>query len=127
MLYAGKRWTLQPEQENRVATSEITILRKIEEITKFNPVRNDVIGKTLKQKPITEILENKEVEWYGYFVRMRSDRLVKKSFETRQSKKRKKDRPRKTGLNKIEKIGAGERERGKSLEEIKRLASDRKI
>lgn len=64
------------------------------------------------------MLENKPLEWNDHIVRMSSDKLVK-SFEARQLKKKK--GPRKTWLNRIEKI---KEDRGKSLEKMKRLASN---
>lgn len=55
------------------------------------------IPKLLKQEPITRKIEQTQLRWYEYIIKMRKKKLVRKIIEAENILKRRKGRPRKTG------------------------------
>ena len=98
-------------------------LRKITNKTRKDRERNTNIREQLNIKPITQIIENKQLKWYGHIKRMEKQRIPRKVMETRMEEKRTRGRPRVTWMETIEKAG---KRRGKTIKELNKLTTNRK-
>ena len=74
-------------------------------------------------RPVTQLIEEKQLKWFGHVKRMGKDRIVRKSVEAREWEKRSRGRPRITWLDNIKGYG---RKRGKTLLELEKITKDRK-
>lgn len=123
ILYASESWPIQKKQEDKLIAAEMKHLRRITGKTKFDRIRNVQIREELHQKPINKQLETKQLKWFGHIQRMSEERLVKKVIQARRVEKRRVGRPKKNWVSRIEEVG---RERGKTMEEMKIAANNRK-
>ena len=76
----------------------------------------------MKVRPVTQMIEEKQLKWFGHVKRMGKDRIVRKSVEAREWEKRSRGRPRITWLDNIKEYG---RKRGKTLPELEKITKDR--
>ena len=63
-------------------------LRPVINNTKKDRERNIKIRETLKVKPVNQMIEEKQLKWYGYVKRMGKERRVRRSIEAREWEKR---------------------------------------
>lgn len=70
----------------------------IEEKTNQDYCRNDIIRDELQQRSLLRKMKHKQLEEYGYLIRMKQDRLPSKIALAKRTKKRKRFRPRKIRL-----------------------------
>lgn len=123
MLYSSETWTIQRNHRSKLTAAEMKVLRKIANKTKFDHIKNENIRSTLQQESVCTKIENKQLEWFGHLNRMSAERLPRKIMEARQTKRRRRGRPRLTWMEQIVKVG---QIRGKTLGEMKEYAKDRK-
>lgn len=73
-------WMRQPKYDNRVNFMEITYIRGIVGISKFDRTRNELMKAELKQEPTLDTVENKQLSSYACIWRMLNSGLVKKGI-----------------------------------------------
>lgn len=122
ITYGCESWTLQRKHESPINAIEMKYLRKIAEVTKFDRIRSEDIRTSLEQEPITKKIENRQLSWFGHILRMDQNRLTKKVISAKPNYKKRRGRPKKTWIGRINEIGTN---RGKTLEEMRRLAVSR--
>ncbi|KAK9751372.1 hypothetical protein QE152_g5191 [Popillia japonica] len=76
------------------------------------------------QEPITELIEQKQLKWYGRVQRMSADALTKRVAGSKVGKKRRVGRPGKTMDQRVEEL---ELKRGKLVNELKPITQDRSM
>ena len=123
LLYGLESAVLQEKHKKSIQASEMKFLRRAIGKTKKDRVRNTKIRKDVDQTPLNDILEQKQLKWYGHLVRMDENRIVKKIFQCKEEGKRRRGRPRTSFEQHIEQLG---RKRGKTKKEMEKLAMNRK-
>ena len=96
LLYGAESWPITRKIESQIVATEMRYLRKITNKTRKDRERNTNIREQLNIKPITQIIENKQLKWYGHIKRMEKQRIPRKVKETRMEEKRRRGRPRVT-------------------------------
>ena len=91
--------------------------------TKRDRIRNTIIRKETEQLPLTQQLENKQLQWYGHLIRMENTRIPKKSLLCKPEGKRNRGRPRTTYEEHIREIGNN---RGKDTRDLNKMALNKK-
>ncbi|KAK9752517.1 hypothetical protein QE152_g4062 [Popillia japonica] len=76
------------------------------------------------QVPITELIEQKQLKWYGHVQRMSADALTKRVAGSKVGSKRRVGRPGKTMDQRVEKLAL---KRGKLVNELKTTTRDRRM
>ena len=64
----------------QVQTSEMGVLRKIQEVTRLNKVRSSEIRKSLNIEPLLLRIETSQLRWFGPVSRMSQERLPKQAL-----------------------------------------------
>ena len=91
VCYGAERWAMRSEDENRIETTEIRMLRMMRGKTLKDKVRNENIRKIVQVENLREYLRCQRVRWCGHVERMR----LEKSED--RVKGRKIERPRRDG------------------------------
>lgn len=123
LTYGAESWPLQDKHKSRITAAEMRYLRRIVGRTRRDRVRNVTTREELETEPLVETIQRKQLRWYGHVVRMREERLPRKIMEARREGKRRRGRPRLTWLDTIKNMVE---RKGKSIEEAKRLARNRR-
>ena len=123
LLYGCVTWDRTTKTDSQVTAAEMKYLRPVLNKTRKDRERNVKIRETLKVRPVTQLIEEKQLKWFGHVKRMGKDRIVRKSVEAREWEKRSRGRPRITWLDNIKEYG---RKRGKTLPELEKITKDRK-
>lgn len=124
IMYSSETWTLTEKHKSRLNAMEMRFLRRIENKTKKDRIRNDTYRHNLQMEPVTEKIGEGQLRWFGHVCRMPRDRITKRVYETRVPGKNKRGRPRKTWEEGIREEAAS---RGIRWKEIKQVAQDRKL
>lgn len=124
IMYSSETWTLTEKHKTRLNAMEMRFLRRIENKTKKDKIRNDTYRKNLQMEPVTEKITEGQLRWFGHVCRMPRDRITKRVYETRVPGKNKRGRPRKTWE---EGIREGAASKGIRWVGIKQVAQDRKL
>lgn len=123
LTYGCESWNLSISQKDKIQAMEMKYLRRVLGVTKEDRIRNIQIREELGVKPVTHFIEMRQLSWWGHIQRMNNNRQVKLVYEARPQTKRKRGRPRKTWNQEISRIL---QEKGKTWEEAKKLAKNRK-
>lgn len=122
LLYGSESWTNTESDSSRISAVQMKCLRRIAGKTRWDRIRNERIRKELHQEPVMKRVENRQLAWYGHIRRMKETRKVRQFLEAKPQGRRTKGRPRKTWEETVTQIAG---KRGKTLNEIRRLAEDR--
>ena len=87
--------------KSRIQAAKMRCLRRIQEITRRNRVRNKVVRQELKFEPILKKIFKQQLKWFGHLMRMINSWPVKKVCQARMIAKRKRGRRSKTWENSI--------------------------
>ena len=90
--------------------------------TRRDRIRSERIREELKQKSVDEILQKRQLKWFGHVVRMDVRRKSKQIMEARTEGRRGRGRPRKAYMDKTEDIA---RKTGKGVGEMKQMVRNR--
>lgn len=122
LLYGSESWTPTTSDLSKINATQMKCLRRIAGHTRWDRIRNDRIRQDLNAEPIERRLENKQLLWFGHVQRMNESRITRRLAEARPQGRRPIGRPR-TTLE--ERIGQLAERRGKTMAELKALATDR--
>ncbi|XP_014284989.1 uncharacterized protein [Halyomorpha halys] len=96
--------------------------RKAARRTRREHFRNARIRDEIGVKPLTDILEKRQLKWFGHICRVDEDHGSRKFFEAKPTGKRPRERPRMSWQESVAKLGE---KRGKMLDSMRALARDR--
>lgn len=124
VLYGTESLPFQDKHITKMTAVEMRYLRRTVGKTRRDRIRNEQIREEVKQKKtLSDIVEERQLKWYGHVQRMDEGRKVKQVQEMGVEGRVGRGRPRITWQNRIERIGE---KRGKTLVEMKRMSRDRK-
>lgn len=123
LIYGCESWTTVNKHKSRVESMEMRFLRKIEDKTRRDHIRNTTFRENLKTKAVAISVQERQLGWLGHITRMDKDRTVKKVFEARPKGKNRIGRPRKTWKEELKEAAEA---RNIKWEEIRTTAKDRK-
>lgn len=121
LTYSSESWTTTEKHQSRLTSMEMRFLRKIENKTKLDRIKNEVHRQNLKIKPIKHKIQQNQLRWLGHVMRMETNRLPKRAYEAR-IEKRRVGRPRKEWQ---EEVREAVQSRGVIWSEVTQLAGDR--
>lgn len=122
LLYGAESWILTDRQGSRITAAEMKFLRRTAGKTRRDCVRNERIRQELEIIPLKELLETRQLKWYGHVVRMDDHRDPLKTMEYVPDGRRPRGRPRVSYLEYVEKLCKA---RGKDLRQARNLARNR--
>jgi Reverse transcriptase (RNA-dependent DNA polymerase) len=123
LTYGCESWVLTPQQRSKLQAAEMKFLRRIKGVTRRDRIRNTQIREELNIQPLMQYIEQKQLSWWGHLQRMESTRQVKKIWEAKVNRKRRRGRPRKSWDKIVSEILEN---RGTTWREAKLKTSNRK-
>ena len=124
LMYGCETWPRTKKADSKITSIEMKYLRRVVNKTKRDRERNTKIRQDLNVKPLTEMIEEKQLKWFGHVKRMGPERIVRRCIEAREWEKRGRGRPRVTWLDNIKEYG---QRRGKTMMEMEKMTKDRKV
>ena len=118
----GESWPARGQDIRSFWRVEMKCYRRIMGKARRDRIRNERIREGLKQKSVYEILQKRQLKWFGHVVRKDERRKPKQIMVARTEVRRGRGRPRKAYMDKIEDIA---RKTGKGIGEMKRMARNR--
>lgn len=94
LTYAAESWTILDKHRSKITASEMKYLRRSLGKTKRDRIRNRNIREVLEIEALTDLVEKKQLQWYGHLTRMNNERNPKKIYNMKCEGRRGKGRPR---------------------------------
>ena len=69
MVYGSECWALRKQEEQRLHTTEMKMLRWSQGRTRKDRIKNETIRGIARVTPIKSVLTQKRLSWYGHVVR----------------------------------------------------------
>lgn len=123
LTFGSESWVLNEKQKSMIQAVEMKFMRRVLGVTKRDRIKNEDIREQLGVQSILKYIEGRQLSWWGHLQRMEDSRPVKRIWESRIEKNRKRGRPRQTWDQAISKILE---RKGTTWSEAKRRASDKK-
>ncbi|KAJ4450100.1 hypothetical protein ANN_01507 [Periplaneta americana] len=121
--YSTESLPLLDKHRSKLTAVEMKYLRRTVGNTRRDRIRNDRIGEEVKlRKALTEVINERQLKWFGHVYRMGEERKVKQVMEMRVEGRKRRGRPRIKWEDTIERIG---QQKGKTMVEMKRMCRDR--
>ena len=93
--YGCEAWTLQARHKGQIEAAQMRALRRIEEGSRMDRVRNVDIRGRLKQKGVLDMVKKRQQNWKQKVEKMRNNRVIKKIYDGEIPGRRPRGRPRK--------------------------------
>ena len=81
MVYWSECWELRKQEEQRLHTTEMKMLRWSQGKTRKDRIKNETIRGIARVTPIKSVLAQKRLSWYGHVMRRGRDPYNKKHVE----------------------------------------------
>ena len=69
LLYGCETWDRTTKNDSQVTAAEMKYLRPVLNKTRKDRERNVKIRETLKVRPVTQVIEEKQLKWFGHVKR----------------------------------------------------------
>ena len=123
LLYNSETWTLKEDQKDRLRVLEMSFLRKIEGVTRYDRIRNtEIYARLHYHKDINQRIQQRRLRYFGHICRMQNERYPKIAMEGYVHGQRSRGRPKKRWIDTV-RDDCGKA--GLNLPDAKRLAMDR--
>lgn len=97
LLYGSETWRLTERTKKMIEATEMDALRRSARISRIDRVRNDDVRQLMKiEDTVINVIEQKQLIWYGHVQRMQDCRLPKQAMNWIPNYKKKRGRPRAT-------------------------------
>ena len=96
MTYGSECPTTKKKESDKLAVTEMRMLRRIEGVTRMDRKRNEDIMKALDVEAIDECLRTNRLRWFGHVYRRENDDILKEMYNYEANRQRKRERPRTT-------------------------------
>lgn len=107
LTYGSESWILPKGLKSKVQAIDMKYLRKVKGVNKRDHIRNEVIKKDLQVGGIVELIEQKQLRWFGHLNRMNDDRPVKLVWQAKVQRARRRGRPKRTWNDDIAEVLKG--------------------
>ncbi|GFR93787.1 RNA-directed DNA polymerase from mobile element jockey [Elysia marginata] len=124
LTYQCQTWPLTQGLKNKLVTCEVRCLREVVNKTRRDKIRNEVIRAQVGATPVLQHVENQQIKWFGHLMRMPTDQLAHRAYNSRYSGKRPRGRPRRTWSDSVADTLKGD---NTSLCEVSHLAVERRL
>ena len=104
LTYGCESWTLTEKSKSKLQAMEMRFLRKADNKTRRDRIRNTSIRKSLNVNPLLHTIQNQQLRWFGHLQRMPIERIPKTTKEVRVDGQRGRGRPRRTWEEGIEDV-----------------------
>lgn len=108
--------------ESRIAGAEMRYFRKCTGKRKRDRIRKSQIRGILNQEPVPKMVDKREQRWFGHLIRIDGNRKPRQVGETNVEGMCRRARP---GIEWKEHMWKLTRKKGKTVQEVRRLAKDR--
>jgi hypothetical protein len=122
LLYACETWKTTNQIIRRLQTFINKCSRRIINIKWTDKITNEELWRITKQKPIEIQIKRRKWNWIGHTLRKEAGAIEKTALDWNPQRYRRRDRPKRTWRRTIE---DEIRNRGRSWNEVKRIAGDR--
>ena len=102
MTYGSECWAVKKEDESKLNSVEMRMLRWAIGKTRLDHIRNEDIRKEAHVRPVETLLENKRLKWFGHCLRREPNHICAKSLRLEVSGRRNRGRPRKRWRDNIQ-------------------------
>ena len=94
MVYGSECWALRKQEEQRLHTTEMKMLRWSQGKTRKDIIKNETIRGNAKVTPINSVLTQKRLSWYGHVMRRDETHITKSTLRTTVTGTRPRGRPK---------------------------------
>ena len=94
MVYGSECWTLRQQEEQRLHTTEMKMLRWSQGKTRKDRIKNETIRGNAKVTPINSVLTQRRLSWYGHVMRRDETHITKSTLRTTVTGTRPRGRPK---------------------------------
>ena len=101
MVYGSECWALRKQEEQRLHTTEMKMLRWSQEKTRKDRIKNETIRGNAKVTPIISVLTQKRLSWYGHVMRRDEMHITKSTLRTTVMGTRPRGRPKMRWLDRL--------------------------
>ena len=96
LTYASETWPLKVENEKRMNTAEMRMIRRMCRVSLRDRCSNEELRARMHLEPASSIMRRNRLRWYGHVFRMDEKEWVKRSWKYELTGKRPRGRPKKT-------------------------------
>ena len=101
MVYGSECWALSKQEEQRLHTTEMKMLRWSQGKTRKDRNNNETIRVNAKLTPINSVLIQKRLSWYGHVMRRDETHITKSTLRTTVMGTRPRGRPKMRWLDRL--------------------------
>ena len=94
MVYGSECWALSKQEEQRLHTTEMKMLRWSQGKTRRDRIKNETIRGNAKVTPINSVQTQKRLSWYGHVMRCDETHISKSTLRTTVTGTRPRGRPK---------------------------------
>ncbi|XP_072395006.1 uncharacterized protein [Diabrotica undecimpunctata] len=96
LTFENESWVLTKRQTSNTQAIEMKFLRRVKGVTKMDRIRNVDIRNELKMQSTLEFIEQRQLSWWSHLHRMQDIVPVRRVWEVKILKNKKRGRPRQT-------------------------------
>ena len=107
LVYGAEVWQIPTREINNILSTEMDVLRRWAKKSRMERTKNESIKKIMGVKGQPDIIDNiekKRLQWNGHVKRMPEERLPKLIMEWIPLERRKRGRPRKTWMERVQAV-----------------------
>ena len=101
------RWAMKVTNKKKIATTEMSMLRGILEVSRRDHMRNEEIRRILHLSPIDEVMRSGLLRWFGHVQRRDATNVTRRVMEMAIPGTRRQGRPKKTWHQQMKEDMAG--------------------
>ena len=101
MVYGSECWALRKQEEQRLHTTEMKMLRWSQGKTRKDRIKNETIRGIARVTPIKSVLAQKRLSWYGHVMRREETHITRSTLNMTVMGTRPRGRPKMRWLDRL--------------------------
>ena len=101
MVYGSESWALHNQEEQRLHTTEMKMLRWSQGKTRKDRIKNETIRGIARVTPIKSVLTQKRLSWYGHVMRREETHITRSTLSMTVTGTRPRGRPKMRCLDRL--------------------------
>ena len=101
MVYGSEYWALRKQEEQRLHTTEMKMLRWSQGKVRKDRIKNETIRGIARVTPIKSVLTQKRLSWYGHVMRREDTHLTRSTLNMTVMGPRHRGRPQMRWLDRL--------------------------